>query len=200
MFQYPIECSQTWTELTRRFLSVSQQLKKTKGVAPATNATYFLNPLTLSLHKWSRGMLRGSFICINQLQSVLIRHDCHLTQQKRAQNKNWLALELWNLCCTGRSRLTSAERPPALCLLRSSHGAARWSLIWALAEGLPESWLSAPGGGRAMLSLLLTGCCSFSQVGRMRLLCGEASLLEVSCSSVAALQYQEEDATKVPSW
>lgn len=60
------------------------------------------------------------------------------TEQKR------LTLELGNLYCRGKGRLTSVERPPALYNVRSSHWAASWSPNWAAGEGLPESWLSTP--------------------------------------------------------
>lgn len=83
---------------------------------------------------------------------ILIRHHCLSTEQK------WLTLELCNICRTGSGTLTSVERPPALCIVRSSHGAASWSLIWAVAEGLPESWLSSLRVGEAMLSPLSPGC------------------------------------------
>lgn len=80
-----------------------------------------------------------------------------LDSTEQVQERNG-SLEGDTLSCRGRRRLTSAERPPALPVQRSSHRAASWSLIWAVAGGLCGSWLSGLGGGSAALSLALAGC------------------------------------------
>lgn len=76
-------------------------------------------------------LLRGPHLQRKNLIStqVLIRHHCRPARTA--------------------SGPTSAERPPALRVVRSSHGAASWSPFWAAAEGLGESWLSTLPVGRA---------------------------------------------------
>lgn len=116
-----------------------------------------------------------------------------LDSTQRAQNKN--GPHLIYPCRSRSTRLTSVEKTPALCILRSSHGAASWSVIWATAEGLPKSWLSNLRVGEQCchLSCLAVGAAGLFPAelmmkSRIRLWFSEASLLISGCCS----QYEAE--------